>query len=137
MGLVAQVVRQLDLHRTLHQPLGQPRQQPSRPNDLLLAAGAGEQLVDHLIRDPAATRQPPDRRAHPCTADRMIDQLRRKLPTPGGGAQRFQTTGLELRAFQLGRTALRGSGTRRREAPVRSCLHRSSECAQRLEVLIE
>jgi hypothetical protein len=48
--LIAEVVGELDLHRALNQPLRQLRKQPARPDDLLLAAGAGEQLIDHLIR---------------------------------------------------------------------------------------
>ena len=55
MRLIAEMVGQLDLHRALHQPLGQLRQQPARPGDLLLGPGAGQQLIDHLIRDPLAT----------------------------------------------------------------------------------
>jgi hypothetical protein len=49
--LIAQMVGELDLHRTLNEPLRQLRQKPARPDDLILAAGAGEQLVDHLIRE--------------------------------------------------------------------------------------
>ena len=55
MRLIAQMVSQLDLHRPLHQSLGQRRQQPARPGDLLLGPRAGQQLIDHLIRDPLAT----------------------------------------------------------------------------------
>jgi hypothetical protein len=49
--LIPQVLSELDLHRALHQPLRQLRKQPARPDDLLLAAGAGEQLVDHPIQE--------------------------------------------------------------------------------------
>jgi hypothetical protein len=49
--LIPKVVGELDLHRALHEPLRQLRKQPTRPDDLLLAPGAGEQLVDHLIRE--------------------------------------------------------------------------------------
>jgi hypothetical protein len=49
MGLITEVVGQLDLHRPLHQPLRELRQQPARPSDLLLRPGASEQLVDHLV----------------------------------------------------------------------------------------
>jgi hypothetical protein len=48
MRLAAQMVGQLDLHRALHQSLGQPRQQPAGPDDLLLAARAG-QLSENLL----------------------------------------------------------------------------------------
>ena len=44
------MVGQLDLHRALHQPLGQLAQQAARSGDLLLGPGAGEQLVDQLVR---------------------------------------------------------------------------------------
>ena len=44
------MVGQLDLHRPLHQPLRQLAEQPARPGDLLLRPGAGEQLVDQLVR---------------------------------------------------------------------------------------
>jgi hypothetical protein len=47
--LIPEVVGELDLHRALHQPLRQLRKQPARPDDLLLAPGAGEQLLDDLI----------------------------------------------------------------------------------------
>jgi hypothetical protein len=49
--LIAEVVGKLDLHRALDQPLSQPRKQTARPDDLLLAPSAGEQLVKHLIRE--------------------------------------------------------------------------------------
>jgi hypothetical protein len=55
MGLEAEVLGQLDVHRALHQALGELREQPTGPNDLLLGLRAGEQLVDHLIRHPAAS----------------------------------------------------------------------------------
>ena len=54
MRLVAEVVGQLDLQRALDQPLGQLRQHPARPDDLLLRPRAGQQLVDHLVRELAA-----------------------------------------------------------------------------------
>ena len=63
--LIPQVVGELDLHRALHQPLRQLRKQPARPDDLLLALGAGEQLVDHPIRE------------------KLLDPSGRS-PTPGG-----------------------------------------------------
>ena len=50
MWLIAEMVGQLDLHRALHQPLRQLREQPARADDLLLALGGGEQLVEHLVR---------------------------------------------------------------------------------------
>jgi hypothetical protein len=56
MRLVAEVVGQLDLHRPLHQPLGQLRQQATGTGDLLLTPRAGQQLIEHLIRNPLAVR---------------------------------------------------------------------------------
>ncbi len=50
MRLVAQMIGQLDLHRSLHQPPCQLREQPAGPDDLLLGLGSGEQLVDDLVR---------------------------------------------------------------------------------------
>ena len=50
MRLIPEMVGELHLHRSLNQPLHQPRKQPTRPHDLLLAVGAGEQLVNHPIR---------------------------------------------------------------------------------------
>src|SRR4051794_36001790 len=76
MRLIAQVLGQLDLQRPLDQPLGQLGQQPARPDDLLLAARAGQQLVDHLVRQPAAARQLADRRPHPRTIDRTSTSSR-------------------------------------------------------------
>jgi hypothetical protein len=49
MGLIAQVVGQLDLHRPLHQPLGQLRKQPAGPDDLLFRSRSRKQLVDELV----------------------------------------------------------------------------------------
>jgi hypothetical protein len=43
------MVGQLDLHRPLHEPRGQLPQQSALSGDLLLGAGAREQLVDDLI----------------------------------------------------------------------------------------
>jgi hypothetical protein len=51
MRLVAEMIGQLDLERSLHQPLGQLRKQPAGPDDLLLGLRAGQQLVDHPIRE--------------------------------------------------------------------------------------
>ena len=50
--LIAQVLGQLGIHRALDQPARQIGQQAARPDDLLLAARAGEQLVDQLIAEP-------------------------------------------------------------------------------------
>ena len=49
VGLIAEMVSQLDLQRALHQPLGELAQQSARPGDLLLSPGAGEQLIDHRV----------------------------------------------------------------------------------------
>ena len=73
MRLIAQMVGQLDLHRPLHQPLGQLRQQPAGPGDLLLGLRAGQQLVDHLIRDPLAIG-PLHHRAQSRALDGVLDQ---------------------------------------------------------------
>ena len=51
MRLKAQVVGELHLHRSLDKPLRQLRKQTARPDDLLLALGAGEQLIDHAVRE--------------------------------------------------------------------------------------
>jgi len=50
VGLIAEMVRQLDLHRPLDQAFGQLAQQSALAGDLLPGPGAGEQLVDHLVR---------------------------------------------------------------------------------------
>jgi hypothetical protein len=142
--LVAQMLGQLDAHRPLHQPLGQLGEQASRPDDLLLAARAGKQRVDQLVRQPATVRQLPDRGSQPAAIDRIIDKFRRRLaatpprPVPGDGAQRFARVSLRspsgLAALIAGETlaGLRldpslGPRSRRHDAPVRSCLHRSSD----------
>jgi hypothetical protein len=49
VALVAQVIGQLDLERSLDQPLRQLRQQPARSDDLLLGLRSGQQLVNHLV----------------------------------------------------------------------------------------
>ena len=53
MRLVAEMIGQLDLERSLDQPLGQLREHPTGPGDLLLALGAGQQLIDDGVRQPA------------------------------------------------------------------------------------
>ena len=73
MRLIAEMVGQLDLHRALHQPLGQLRQQPAGPRDLLLAASARQQLVDHRVGDPL-TVSSLDHRAQSRAIDGVIDQ---------------------------------------------------------------
>ena len=53
---------------------------PPGPGDLLLRAGAGEQLVDHLVADPPVRRHTEsftDPPAASSTVDSLIDQLRR------------------------------------------------------------
>jgi hypothetical protein len=56
------MVGQLDFHRALDEALRQTREQAAGPNDLLLAARPGQQLVDQLVREPLANvgRQPVD-----------------------------------------------------------------------------
>ena len=56
VGLIAQMVGQLDLHRPLHQALCQLREQAPGPGDLLLGPSASQQLIDHLIADSVAIR---------------------------------------------------------------------------------
>ena len=95
MRLVAQMVGQLDLQRSLDQPLGQLRQHPAGPRDLLLGPGAGQQLVDHLIGDPATIGQL-ERSAQPSSIDRVSHELvaqhrplehrRHPIPAQGAGA---------------------------------------------------
>ena len=100
MRLIADMLGQLDLHRPLDQPLGQLRQKPAGPGDLLLGPGALEQLVEHLIREPAAIAQRPDRPAHPRAHHRVVDQLgreparARRDQVPREGAQRFASASL-------------------------------------------
>ena len=63
--LIAEVLGQLGIHRALDQPTRQIGQQAAGPDDLLLAARPGEQLVDQLIAEPLADLlgQPLDRGA--------------------------------------------------------------------------
>jgi hypothetical protein len=58
------MVGQLGVHRPLDQPPRQIGQQSPGPDDLLLAAGTREQLVDELIAEP-------------------IPDLRRQITHPG------------------------------------------------------
>jgi hypothetical protein len=51
MRLVAEMLGQLRLQCPLDQPLGQLGEHSARTDDLPLRAGAGEQLVDHLVRE--------------------------------------------------------------------------------------
>ena len=95
MRLVAQMVGQLDLHRSLDQPLGQRRQHPAGPGDLLLGPRTGQQLVDHLIWKLATIGQL-ERSAQPSSIDRVSHQLvaqhrplehrRHPIPVQGAGA---------------------------------------------------
>jgi hypothetical protein len=157
MGLKTQMVSQLDLHRPLDQPLGQLRQQAAGPDDLLLRAGAREQLVDQLVTQPTAVGQL-DRGAQPRAIDRPIDQIRRELQTPPARgtprrrAQRFADgslhspyglapippnetlSGLQLDPAVAPAAAL-SECVRSHETPVRSCLHSFPECAQRWRCL--
>jgi hypothetical protein len=111
MRLVAEMVGQLDLERALHQPLGQPREHATRSDDLLLAARAGEQLVDDSVRQPA------------------LEILRHALQTgsqlgpnePDLSARRFQNR-LADRGFFLGC---------RHGDPFRSCPHTSCDRPQK------
>jgi hypothetical protein len=52
--LIAEVIGQLDLERSLHQTLRQLRQQPAGPDDLLLAAGPRQELIDNVVRQLSA-----------------------------------------------------------------------------------
>lgn len=52
--LIAQVIGQLDLERSLHQTLGQLPKHAARPKDLLLGPRSGQQLVNDLVRKLAA-----------------------------------------------------------------------------------
>src|SRR4051812_40660938 len=49
--LEAEMLGQLRRHRPFHQPFCQLREHTARADDLLLAARACEQLVDHLVRE--------------------------------------------------------------------------------------
>jgi hypothetical protein len=44
------MISQLNLHRALHEALSQLTQQAALAGDLLPGSGAGQQLVDHRIR---------------------------------------------------------------------------------------
>jgi hypothetical protein len=54
------VVGELDLHRALHEALRQLRKQATRADDLLLPVGAGEQLVEHPVREKLPSPGPVD-----------------------------------------------------------------------------
>jgi hypothetical protein len=53
MRLAAEMIGQLDLKRSLDQTQGQLREHPAGPSDLLLALGAGQELSDDGVRQPA------------------------------------------------------------------------------------
>jgi len=54
MRLIPEMISQLDLERPLDQPPGQLREQTTGPDDLLLRLRAGQQLVNNIVREPAA-----------------------------------------------------------------------------------
>jgi hypothetical protein len=60
---IAQVLGQLGLQRTLDQPPRELAEQPVRARDLLGPPGAGEQLVDQLIRESRPLEQPAARQS--------------------------------------------------------------------------
>ena len=84
MRRVAEMLGQLGRQRPLHQPLGQLREHPARPDDLLLAASAGEQPVDHLVRETIANliRQPVLERTR--SAGRSLRSPSGLAPQPAG-----------------------------------------------------
>ena len=82
MRLIAEMVGQLDLHRSLHQPLGQLRQQPTPPGDLLLRPSASEQLVEQLVRQKLL---------------QLIGELQPPVPAPAAGASLRSPSGLTPR----------------------------------------
>ncbi len=94
MRLIPQMVSELDLHRSLDQPLRQLRKQPTRPHDLLLPVGTGEQLVHHLVRKqlPELSRQ----LAHPRRST-SISPAGIPLRSPSGLAPRNASGNLVLR----------------------------------------
>ena len=105
MWLVAEILGQLRRHRPLHQPLRQLRQHTARADDLLLATGAREQLVDHLISKTIANlvREPDRRRAL-----RRARSAGSSLRSPSGLAPRPASAIDQL-----------GLGLRRHDAPFR------------------
>ncbi len=114
--LVAEMLGQLRRHRPLDQPLRQLREHPTGPDDLLLAARASEQLVDHLVGKTVTnlTRRP------------LLEQARsagRSLRSPSGLGP--QPAGA-IDANGLNRLTV-GFDPRRHDAPFSSCLHRASD----------
>ena len=88
-ALVAEMLRQLGVHRPLDQPLRQTLKQPVRAGDLLRRARAGEQLVDQLVRqlrwlERIVIRAGVDRRQSP------IGELLRQIGLPFQPARRSE-----------------------------------------------
>src|SRR5216117_883257 len=109
-ALVAEMLRQLGVHRPLDQPLRQTLKQPVRAGDLLRRARAGEQLVDQLVRqlrwlERIVIRAGVDRRQSP------IGELLRQIGLP------FSRPA--ARNFRAADTT-----------QVRPCLHRESDRPQ-------
>jgi hypothetical protein len=101
MRLVTEMVGQLDLHRPLDQPPGQLRQQAAGPGDLRLGSRAGQQLVDHLVRDRLAVG--PLRHAAQCRAVHGVTNLLRSR-----NLDRSRTQGRRRRlAWRLAAGAIR------------------------------
>ncbi len=86
--LVAQMPAQLALQRPLHQPARQIAQKAPGPQDLRLAALAGQELVDHRIGQLLTNLlgQIADRQTGPGALKRLADQLPGALaPRPPAG----------------------------------------------------
>src|SRR3954469_13318408 len=121
-GLIAQVVGQLGTQRPFHEPTGEIGQQSAGPDDLLLRAGAGKQLVDQPIREPVPE------------AGRKLVRNRPPRRARRAGISRASPSGLA--ALNAGASpvvlhidpAVRVLGGH--DPPIRSCLHSSSDSPQ-------
>ncbi len=115
VGLIAQVVGELDLHRPLDQPFRQLAQQPARARDLLLRSGPREELVDELVREQRLD---------------LLGQLGPRGQLAARSASASLRSPYGLTALRAGATRIRGliqpaSDCRRHESPFEnSCLHR-------------
>src|SRR5207248_1229968 len=105
---VAEMLGQLGRRRPLHQPLRQLREHAIGPDDLLFGAGAGEQLVDHLVRETVAKRV---RDLERLAAARSLRSPSGLAPRPAGAIDQIAS----------------GLGLPRHDAPFRSCLLRGSD----------
>ena len=115
--LEAEMVGQLDLQRPLQQPLRQLGKQATRAGDLVLRAGAGQQLVDQPIREKRLDLVGELRASIQRTARSASASLR----SPSGLAPLHAAA---TRIVELSHTACDCRG---HESPFDSCLHSSSD----------